>query len=301
MAIYAPDGTYITTLVDGVESDVTNEYGRFAVVYRSYTGTYVKVICASQEGDYRFEIIGKDDGLVNFEMATTVNDAINTYNFTNVETSEGTVLKTGADAIVSNQTYEVDADGDGSIDYQQSVQLTGESYIPVETIDLNQQDIEIQEGESTLLTVSITPDNATRQNVIWVSDNEDVVSINDGKVVGNSAGTATILCVSQDNTELFAACNVVVSASLEEPSVTFTENEDALFFDISVSADENKYTAYAVIYDENGKLLNSKTEQLSTNGSVFIELNRPANATYAAVFIWDCEMRPITIKWETSL
>ena len=49
--IFTSDGIFITTLKDGVESDITNQYGRFAVVYEPYDGEYTKVICQSTNDD----------------------------------------------------------------------------------------------------------------------------------------------------------------------------------------------------------------------------------------------------------
>ncbi len=214
--VYAPDGTYITTLYDGVESDLTNDYGRFAVVYREYTGTYAKVVCLYQSGDYTFKATGTDEGLVNFEMASSVDGSSSEYTFTNEEISEGTVFIFTTETVVNDNTYDVDSDGDGNVDYQASITpATEDTYLAVESVSLDVDTIELDVDDSYLLSVTVTPSNATRKNVIWVSSDSSVAEITTGKIEAKSVGTATISCISQDNAELIATCEVNVIDSSE--------------------------------------------------------------------------------------
>ena len=210
--VYAPDGTYITTLLDGRESDITNEYGRFAVVNRVYTGTYAKVICMSQTGNYSIKVIGQDDGLVDFELATTTNGIAENYTFANAPISKGTVFEISTDRIVNDQIYDIDIDGDNVIDKSSMVVIEDETcHIAVSDVSLASTNIIMNKGESVLLPVLVVPENATRKNMIWISDNKDVVYVTDGKVTANSYGSATIYCVSQDNPNIFSSCIVNVA------------------------------------------------------------------------------------------
>lgn len=207
--VYAPDETYITTLYDGMESDLTNDYGRFAVVYRAYTGDYAKIICLSATGNYKFRIIGTDDGLVDFEMAAIEEGAVESYTFNNIATSKNAVFEISMEQISDNQVFDIDLDGDGIVDKSEEIaKKSVNSHIAVTNLALDTTKIELDEGESFLLTVMVKPENATRKNVIWATDNEDVASVTNGKVVANSAGTAKIYCVSQDNSNIVASCIV---------------------------------------------------------------------------------------------
>ncbi len=191
--IYAPDGTYITKLKDGVESDLKNDYGRFAVVYRDYTESYAKVICMSQEGDYHFKIVGADDGLVDFEMATKSDDAVELYSFTNKPISDGVVYEVSTDELIAGQIYNIDTNGDGAPDQQELVLTSDESsYVPVTGMELSETEMTLNVGDSKLLSVAVTPNTSTRQNVIWFVDDDEVASIKDGKITASSVGTAII-------------------------------------------------------------------------------------------------------------
>lgn len=223
--IYAPDGTYITTLVDGVESDVSNQYGRFAVVYRAYTGDYAKVICLKEDGNYAFKIIGADKGLVDFEFTKEDDDSI--YSFNNIEIVPNMVIQTSVDQITNSQTYDIDYDGNGQYDETHDIQvITENEYTAVTDIVLDLTSLVLAKNETAVLNVSIAPSNATRKNVSWVSTNTDIVDVRNGKISANSVGVATVYCVSQDNPDAVSSCVVTVKEShiSDAHNVTFDAN-----------------------------------------------------------------------------
>lgn len=67
-------------------------------------------------------------------------------------------------------------------------------------------------GETTTLTATVSPDNATNKNVTWTSSDETVATVDaSGVVTGVAAGTATITVTSvADNTKT-ATCTVTVT------------------------------------------------------------------------------------------
>lgn len=111
--VYALDGTLITTLVDGIESDVSNSYGRFSVVYRSYADDYAKVVCLNQDGDYTVKLCGVEEGLVDTDFATTIQGKPNVYGFRDVAVTPNTVIQTSVQQIVDTSKYQIDLDRDG--------------------------------------------------------------------------------------------------------------------------------------------------------------------------------------------
>ena len=65
-------------------------------------------------------------------------------------------------------------------------------------------------GDTTKLTATVTPTNATNQKVTWSSNNESVATVGtDGTVTAVSAGTATITVTTEDGQKT-AACTVTV-------------------------------------------------------------------------------------------
>ena len=81
---------------------------------------------------------------------------------------------------------------------------------PVMGISLNKSTLNLIVENSEQLTATLTPANATNQNVTWSSGNPDVASVSDnGTVTAKTTGTATITATTEDGI-LTATCNVTV-------------------------------------------------------------------------------------------
>lgn len=105
--------------------------------------------------------------------------------------------------------------------------------IPVTGVSLNQTDISLTEGETTYLTATISPANATNHHVSWSSSAPAVASVDgDGRVSAMAAGTAVITVTTDDGGKT-ATCSVTVKPktvsvtgiSLDRTSVTLLEGE----------------------------------------------------------------------------
>ena len=82
---------------------------------------------------------------------------------------------------------------------------------PVEGMTLSETEVTSRIGDKVQLRATITPDNATNQEVTWKSSNEKVATVsNNGLVTMKAAGTASIICTSVDNPAVQAFCNVTV-------------------------------------------------------------------------------------------
>ena len=105
--------------------------------------------------------------------------------------------------------------------------------ISVTGISLDSSSLTLTEGETALLTATISPSNADNQGVIWSSSNASVVSVSNGTVTAVSAGSATITAKSDDGGKT-ATCNVTVNSkivsvtgvSLDKTSLELTEGEE---------------------------------------------------------------------------
>lgn len=80
----------------------------------------------------------------------------------------------------------------------------------VSRVSLDSTSKNISVGESTTLTAKILPQNAYNKNCTWTSDDENVVTVNDGVITGISAGSAKVTVTTEDGNKP-ASCNVVVS------------------------------------------------------------------------------------------
>lgn len=90
--------------------------------------------------------------------------------------------------------------------------------VPVTGVSLDKTQIAIKVGESETLTPTITPEDATNKKVSWTSSNDEVATVEDGKIVGVKPGSVTITVTTEDGAKT-AECSVTVKSNLA-PSVT---------------------------------------------------------------------------------
>jgi hypothetical protein len=72
-------------------------------------------------------------------------------------------------------------------------------------------------GDAQTLTATVAPENATNQNVLWYTSNENVATVEDGVVTAVSGGVATITAITAYG-EYYAECEVSV---IEPKEYTF--------------------------------------------------------------------------------
>ena len=130
-------------------------------------------------------------------------------------------------------------------------------------ITLNQQSATILIGDTLRLIPTITPANATNQNITWTSSNITIATVNsNGVVTAISAGTAMITATTQDGNRT-ATCAVMVTTSAVT-GVTLNQTTASLFAGETV-------TLVPTILPEN-----------ATNKNVTWSSNNPAVATVSS-------------------
>ena len=93
--------------------------------------------------------------------------------------------------------------------------LTGcskeDDIIPVTSVTLNKNTIELVRGKSFTLTATVLPKNATKNNILWFVEHGDVVTVSQNGVVTakDITGTATVVATSADG-KCTATCKVNV-------------------------------------------------------------------------------------------
>lgn len=71
--------------------------------------------------------------------------------------------------------------------------------VPVEKIKISDDEASLKVGESKKLSAALKPKDATDTKIIWLSENENVASVDDeGNVTALSKGEAVIIAVSDD-------------------------------------------------------------------------------------------------------
>ncbi len=99
----------------------------------------------------------------------------------------------------------------------------GDTTVAVSAITVTPTTMTLTAGGSTgTITKTISPANATNQNVTWASSNTAVATVVNGVVTPVAAGTATITVTSAANTSKTATCTVTVTVPVSAITVTPT-------------------------------------------------------------------------------
>jgi len=92
--------------------------------------------------------------------------------------------------------------------------------VGVTGVNLDNSTLNIGVLNTSQLTATVAPANATNKNVLWSSDNIAVATVNNGIVTGVSAGTANITVTTEDGAKT-SLCVVTVTANAPPTNKTF--------------------------------------------------------------------------------
>ncbi len=99
--------------------------------------------------------------------------------------------------------------------------------IPVESVTLNRNSLELGLNEAFTLSATVTPENATDKAVKWTTSDSDVVRVSNGTVTAVGEGTAKITAAAGGKS---ASCTVIVKNAEPEfiPVESVTLNRESL-------------------------------------------------------------------------
>ncbi len=101
--------------------------------------------------------------------------------------------------------------------------------IPVAGVSITPTSLNLVEGESSDLKVSISPKDADNQAVTWSSSDPGIASVVNGKVMALSSGSASIIVKSEDG-GYTATCSVtVVPLTIDVSSIELSKTEIFLY------------------------------------------------------------------------
>ena len=168
---------------------------------------------------------------------------------------------------------------------QSSIEI--EVYSKVTGIELNVENITLQEGESYQILANIEPDDANNKNIKYISNNNDIASVNDtGQITAIKTGSANIKVYSEEDENINKIININVIEKISEEDLSFGPNIRVEGNEIT-GLDEDDRTVeklleniiisdkYVIkIIDKNGKNLQGQ-DLVGTGSKVQIFVNNP--------------------------
>lgn len=134
--------------------------------------------------------------------------------------------------------------------------------VAVTSVTLNESALSLKEGRNVTLSATITPDDATNQNVTWKSSDPDIATVDtNGKIRALKPGTATITVITEDGGKT-ATCTVTV-----ESGDPLKSSRTVLVY---VAAD-NTLSGFALLDFEEMKVGMAKVEDVDVNFLVYID------------------------------
>lgn len=131
---------------------------------------------------------------------------------------------------------------DGGFTAQCAVTVTAAPSDPVLVtgITLNKSSETIKVGNTLTITATVSPSNATNQNLNWTSSNTSIATVSNGVVTGVAAGSATITASSTDGSNKSATCQVTVEENtIPVPQTDLTLHEPGVYEEKSIGGGYN--------------------------------------------------------------
>lgn len=95
-----------------------------------------------------------------------------------------------------------------------NIYSTQSSDVKATGITLNNSSLALNPGQTSQLTATVLPSNATNKSVTWKSSNTSVATVSStGLVTAVSKGNASVTATTADGTNLSASCQVTVTAA----------------------------------------------------------------------------------------
>lgn len=86
--------------------------------------------------------------------------------------------------------------------------------VPAGSVTLNKSSLRLKQGQSSRLTATVSPSNATNQKVVWTSSNSRVATVNNGTVTAKGPGTVVIKATAADGSGKSASCTITVAYNI---------------------------------------------------------------------------------------
>lgn len=139
---------------------------------------------------------------------------------------------------------------------------------PVTGVLLDKHELQMNVGKTTKLTATVRPDDASRKDVVWMSENNEVASVSSAGVVSAlKAGEAKIVAKAADDNSILDYCTVTVKQPVTGLGISDKE------IILTLIGDSHKLTAMVMPEDASNKDVrwstgNTAVAFVSDNGTV---------------------------------
>lgn len=168
------------------------------------------------------------------------------------------------------------------VDYVRVYKAEGSSdieQVPVTGISLDQTEVELTSiGQTTTLTRTITPSNATNRNVVWETSNPAVATVSAGQVKAVGNGTAVITATTRDG-GFKSSCLVTVNIS-EDP-VDPVDPTEPVDFVVGNETYGLKRTNDDIEFYVNEAAFADLHYRINNGGQINVRMNSAGNGTYS--------------------
>ena len=97
-------------------------------------------------------------------------------------------------------------------DYTREIKI-----VDVNKVSLNKTSVELNVGETVDLVATITPNDATNKNISWSSSNNDIATVDNGKITAKNPGS--VIIEARSNNNITATCTVNVISKVQSISL----------------------------------------------------------------------------------
>ena len=247
------DGTKVATVKtdDGKEVKVAvkeDESGKTVVDTSKVINDEGQVENSADSSKNKTEVKVNDDGKVTIKTEVSVPVETSKNNSTNSKPSD-TSKKTTENSKSSDTSKTVETSKSSESSNTKTTptkKIAAEteessSNIEAKSISLNESSLTLKVGETTTLTATVSPSNATDKTVHWKSTNNSIATVNNGKITAIKSGTATITASTNCNCKE-AICKVTVINNEQSSTPSTVEVTSIILNKTNVTLEEGKTT-----------------------------------------------------------
>ena len=265
-AVAAVNASGRVTAVGGGETVIT------ATSWNNVVGTYnIKVVVPMQDFTTEDEELTLNKG-DNHKVSTTITPEDTTESKVITWTSSSNAIAT----VSEDGTITAIAGGEavitGTLENQKRVTINVTVVVPLESVELDKESIELTPTQKQTLTATINPEDTTEDPTItWASSNASVATVNNGEVTAVAPGTATITATvgTKSDTVTVKVLKPIENFTISENEVTLNRN-DSKTLTVTITpedAEEDKTVTWtssdpeSVSVDKDGKITGLKGTQ----------------------------------------